>query len=259
MKNDSNEIVSEKSSIGFRAFSIMRKIFIYLLSFFIIIAAILFTADKSPDKSLFGYRHYVVLTDSMEPEFSSGDMVFVKVSGANSVKEGDIITFNVSSESDAYLTHRVTQRLENYKGTGVTCFRTKGDANNTEDSFLVDESRVIGKVRFHVPKLGFIIRFVQMKWYFILPIIMLLIVFFKLMIYYFSLRDDNKKAENQFAEVKTDDGQKVFENGREIPVDVVGSQKDVPEKAEASQKAPQIGHEDLNDRMGGNYENREEK
>ena len=54
MKNGSNEIVSEKSSIGLRVFSIMRKIFIYLLSIFIIIAAILFAADKSPNKSLFG-------------------------------------------------------------------------------------------------------------------------------------------------------------------------------------------------------------
>lgn len=255
MKNDSNEIVSEKSSIGFRTFSIMRKIFIYLLSFFIIIAAILFAADKSPNKSLFGYRHYTVLTDSMEPEFSSGDMVFVKVSGAGSIKEGDIITFNVSSGSDAYLTHRVTQRLENYKGTGVTCFRTKGDANNSEDSFVVDESRVIGKVRFHVPKLGFIVRFVQLKWYFILPIIILLIVFFKLMIYYFSLRDENKKTENQFVQEKNDDGHESSGNVNEIPDKDFGLQKDVQEETEDSQQEPDAGLEKTNDRTEDNHEN----
>jgi len=255
VKNGSNEIVSEKSSIGLRVFSIMRKIFIYLLSIFIIIAAILFAADKSPNKSLFGYRHYTVLTNSMEPEFSSGDMVFVKVSGAGSIKEGDIITFNVSSDSDAYLTHRVTQRLENYKGTGVTCFRTKGDANNSEDSFLIDESRVIGKVKFHVPKLGFIVRFVQLRWYFIFPLIILIIVFFKLMLYYFSLRDENKKTENQSVQEKNDDGHESSENVNEIPDKDSGLQKDVQEETEDSQQEPDAGLEKTNDRTEDNHEN----
>jgi len=255
VKNGSNEIVSEKSSIGLRVFSIMRKIFIYLLSIFIIIAAILFAADKSPNKSLFGYRHYTVLTNSMEPEFSSGDMVFVKVSGTGSIKEGDIITFNVSSDSDAYLTHRVTQRLENYKGTGVTCFRTKGDANNSEDSFLIDESRVIGKVKFHVPKLGFIVRFVQLRWYFIFPLIILIIVFFKLMLYYFSLRDENKKTENQSVQEKNDDGHESSENVNEIPDKDSGLQKDVQEETEDSQQEPDSGLEESNDRTEDNHEN----
>ncbi len=124
---------------------IIRTIFIYLLSACIIIAAILFATDKSPQKSLFGYRYYTVLTPSMEPELSVGDMVIVKLANADEIAEGDVITFNPSSETDAYLTHRVTQLFPDYQGTGVTCFKTKGDANETEDSFLVDSSRLIGK------------------------------------------------------------------------------------------------------------------
>ena len=258
MKNESTETVSKNSSVGFRVFSIMRKVFIYLLSLFIIIAAILFAADKSPNKSLFGYRHYTVLTDSMKPEFSSGDMVFVKVTGAGSINEGDIITFNVSSDSDAYLTHRVTQKIEDYQGTGVTCFRTKGDANNSEDSFLIDESRVIGKVKFHVPKLGLIIRFVQLRWYFILPLIILIIVFFKLMIYYFTLLDDKKKAENHSDQKKTDDVDKNLKDGLEIPDEGSGSNEDVQDETNGSQEATDNGHEILNTRMEDNYEKPEE-
>ncbi len=185
-------------SKGARAFSAIRKIFIYCLSVFIIIIAVVFAASKSPNKSFFGFRYYVVLTDSMVPEFSSGDMVFVRISDAKNINKGDVITFNPSNGGEAYLTHRVTEKLTDYQGTGVTCFRTKGDANNAEDSFLIDESRVIGKVQFHVPKLGIIVRFVQLRWYFIVPLIVLMLVFFKMMKYYFDLKSqkDNDKADN---------------------------------------------------------------
>lgn len=191
---------------GFRIFSIAQRVFVYCLSIFIVIVAIFFAADKSPNKSMFGFRYYTVLTDSMVPEFSSGDMVFVKVAGSKSIKEGDVITFNPSSGSDAYLTHRVIEKITDYQGTGVTCFRTKGDANNADDSFLIDESRVIGKVKFHVPRLGVIVRFIQLRWYFILPLIALIVAFFKMMKYYFTLRgkeDSNEVNDSIKTETRT--------------------------------------------------------
>ncbi|WP_295094272.1 signal peptidase I [Ruminococcus sp.] len=198
MSTIAKEVKVKNNSKGFYVYTIVRKFFIYGLSVFIIVAAIFFAASRSPNKSLFGFRYYIVLTDSMVPEFSSGDMVFVKRTGAEAINEGDIITFNPSSGSDAYLTHRVTEKIANYENTGVICFRTKGDANDSEDSFLIDESRVIGKVKFHVPKLGIIVRFVQLRWYFILPLIILLFVFFRMMKYYFDLKGkENSNNINQ--------------------------------------------------------------
>lgn len=196
----------ENERMGYRIFSAVRTVFVYALAILIVLAAVLFAADRSPDKSIFGYRYYIVLTESMSPVYHSGDMVIVKRCGAESVAEGDAITFNPSSSSDAYLTHRVTQKLENYEGTGVTCFRTKGDANDAEDSFLIDESRLIGKVTFHVPVLGTAVRFVQLRWYFIVPLVLLVIVFFWLMRRWFALRssdDELRIEENRPAEVKT--------------------------------------------------------
>lgn len=198
MSTIAKEVTGKSNSKGFYVYTITRNIFIYCLSVFIVVAAVFFAASKSPNKSILGFRYYIVLTDSMVPEFSSGDMVFVKVSGADSIKEGDIITFNPSSGGDSYLTHRVTEKITDYENTGVTCFRTKGDANDTEDTFLIDESRVIGKVQFHVPKLGMIVRFVQLRWYFILPLIAMLFVFFKMMKYYFDLKGkENSDQINQ--------------------------------------------------------------
>jgi signal peptidase len=128
----------------------------------------------------------------MEPAYSVGDMVFVKIENADNINVGDVITFNPSSDGAAYLTHRVVEKLPDYQGSGTTCFKTKGDANDSEDTFLIDEERVIGVVRFKIPFMGYVVRFVQMRWYFIVPIIALIFVFFKLMGIY--LAPSKKKA-----------------------------------------------------------------
>lgn len=166
--------------------NLIRTVLVYLFAIAIVVSAILFAMDKSPQKSVFGFRYYTVLTPSMEPAYSVGDVVIVKLANADEINTGDVITFNPSSDNNAYLTHRVTEKIQNYEGTGVTCFRTKGDSNNTDDSFLIDSSRVIGKVSFSVPKIGYIIRFVQLRWYFVLPLAVMLIVLLKLMKVYFS-------------------------------------------------------------------------
>ena len=188
--------VPEPSS-GYKVFSLIKKLFIYLLAIGIIIAAIMFAADHSPNKSFFGYRYYTVLTPSMSPTYKTGDMVFVKLQNASDIRVGDVITFNPSSSSDAYLTHRVTQKLENYEGTGVTCFRTKGDANDTEDAMLIDQSRVIGSVKFSIPKLGYIVRFVQLRWYFVAALIILLWIFFRLLNMYLAPKSEEKDITPQ--------------------------------------------------------------
>lgn len=183
-----------------RIFNVLSTVFIYLLSACILIGAVLFAFNTSPTKSIFGYRYYTVLTPSMSPSYEVGDVVFVHIEGADTINEGDVITFNPSSDSEAYLTHRVTEKLENYEGTGVTCFRTKGDANNSEDSFLIDEEKVIGKVVFGIPKLGYIIRFVQLRWYYIAAITVMIIAFIYLLKRYFKAEDDDDEQESDAAE-----------------------------------------------------------
>ena len=182
---------------GYKVFRVVRTIFIYLLAAAIIIAALLFASSATPDKSLFGYRYYTVLTPSMEPSYHVGDMVFVKIEKADNINVGDVITFNPSSDGNAYLTHRVAEKLPDYQGSGVTCFKTKGDANDSEDTFLIDESRVVGTVKLGIPVLGYIVRFVQLRWYFIVPLIILIIVFFKLVGMYLAPR---KKEKAQLSE-----------------------------------------------------------
>ena len=183
-----------------RVFNVVSTAIICLIAVCLVIGALLFALNNSPGKSLFGYRYYTVLTGSMSPSYEVGDVVFVHIEKSDKIKEGDVITFNPSNDSEAYLTHRVTEKLENYKGAGVTCFRTKGDANNSQDSFLISEDKVIGKVVFGIPKLGYIIRFVQLRWYIIAAVIVMIFVFIFLMKRYFKRDDGDESPKPEAAE-----------------------------------------------------------
>jgi len=184
--------------VGAKIFDICFTVFVYLVAAAILIGAILFAFSTRPDKSIFGYRYYNVLTGSMSPVYNVGDMIFVKISDKGSdINVGDVITFNPSLDSDAYLTHRVTEKIENYEGTGKTCFRTKGDANDSGDSFLIEEDRVVGKVTFGVPALGSIVTFVKVRWYLIVPVIIMILVFFKLLKKYFLMGAEDDEEDDQ--------------------------------------------------------------
>ena len=208
-------------SVKYKIFDILGTIITWIVAVGIIVAALIFAQDNSPQKSIFGYRYYTVLTGSMEPELSVGDVVIVKLKDAEDIEVGDVITFNPSSDSEAYLTHRVTEKIEDYDGTGTTCFKTKGDANDTEDSFLIDEARVIGTVELHIPVIGYVIRFVQLRWYYVVPLVILIFIFIRLMKTYFNTDDEEtepQEAEHPAANEEDVKTSAVSETGRSPPV-----------------------------------------
>ena len=104
---------------------------------------------------LLGYRCYNVVSGSMEPEYSVGDLIYVKEVDVNSIKVGDPITF-ILNEDLVVATHRVIDiDAENQH------FYTKGDANEIADSEPVHFKNVIGVPRFSIAKLGYVSDFVQ--------------------------------------------------------------------------------------------------
>lgn len=187
-----------------KAVALITDILFYLLLVGIIVAAIMFATSKTPDKSILGYRYYDVLTGSMEPAYSVGDLIFVKITDASDINVGDPVTFNPGASEDAYLTHRVTEKFENYDGFGTICFKTKGDANDSEDPFVIDQSRMIGVVKFSIPFLGYIVQFVQYNYIMIIIFIVLFSVFFTLLRKFTELSAELKALEKEEAEENTD-------------------------------------------------------
>ncbi len=185
--------------LGAKIFDIAFTVFVYLVAAAILFGAVLFAFNTSSDKALFGYRYYTIRTGSMSPTYNVGDMIFVKLSDANEINVGDVITFNPAGNGETYLTHRVAEKIDNYENTGITCFKTKGDANEDTDSFLIDADRVIGKVTFSIPGLGYVVTFIQMRWYLIIPVIIMIAVFFLLLKRYFLMgkEDDDKEKTDK--------------------------------------------------------------
>ena len=83
-----------------------------------------------------------VMSGIMQPTIPTGSLVIVKKTPFEKVTTGDIVTF---SQGPSYVTHRVI-------GVEPTHVITQGDNNNTADSEPVKS--ILGKVVFHLPKLG---------------------------------------------------------------------------------------------------------
>ena len=104
---------------------------------------------------IMGYKVFTVISGSMEPVYSVGDLIYVKSVDPYSVEVGDPITF-VLNENLAVATHRV---IEVDKANMY--FYTKGDANEIPDAAPVHFNNLIGKPQFAVPMLGYVSDFVQ--------------------------------------------------------------------------------------------------
>jgi signal peptidase len=102
-----------------------------------------------------GYQCFTVISGSMEPKYSVGDLIYVKNVDANTIQVGDDITF-ILNEDLVVATHRVVRiDAENQR------LYTKGLANEIEDSDPVHFNNVIGVPQFSIPKLGYVSDFVQ--------------------------------------------------------------------------------------------------
>jgi signal peptidase I len=98
-----------------------------------------------------GYRSLTVLTGSMEPTLETGSVVVDEVIQPTEARIGDIVTFTDPANRDRQITHR----LRSVRVEGNTAHMvTKGDANDTAERWDIPVDGEVGRVIFHVPKLG---------------------------------------------------------------------------------------------------------
>lgn len=113
--------------------------------------------DREP--SVFGYKMYIVMSGSMSPTLKTGSLVIVDPIDPGNVAPGDIITFRGDDHGGNITTHRVIE----VEKSGALFFRTKGDANEVEDPMLVSANRLIGKVMFSIPYIGYAFSYTRTK------------------------------------------------------------------------------------------------
>lgn len=108
---------------------------------------------------LVGFKVFTVLSGSMEPAYPVGSLIYVKKVDYTKLKSGDVITFMLDENTVA--THRIVEVVPDEENPSVLRFRTKGDANDSEDGQLVHYKNVIGTPVLVIPKLGYLASFIQ--------------------------------------------------------------------------------------------------
>ena len=115
------------------------------------------TLDKTDAKSMFGYRAYVITTNSMEPTINVGDIIIVS-----------------GIEKDKIITHRIVGIEETEKGLKYV---TKGDNNLTKDTEEISYEQILGTIVLKIPRIGNIILLLEDKIYIILLLNLILIIY----------------------------------------------------------------------------------
>lgn len=100
----------------------------------------------------FVYRPVAIMSNSMQPVFSRGDMVIVqKVGETMDIRVGDIVQYNKRNKN---ITHRVVGIHVGNEVTGQA-YITKGDNNSSNDTEFVYSAEITGVVRGRIPLVGY--------------------------------------------------------------------------------------------------------
>ena len=111
-----------------------------------VMVAVILTALPLTLPRLFGLSVYHVTSGSMEPELPEGSVAYTRYLQPELVEQGDVIAF---LHNGSVVMHRVV-RNRMVEGDYIT----KGDANDALDPEPVSYGALVGRVEYHVPRLG---------------------------------------------------------------------------------------------------------
>lgn len=149
-----------------KALNLIKNIFVWLMVA-LAVCMMIFTVvsvntfDRS-DRSLFGLKMFIVLSDSMsKTDFDAGDLVLVKEVDPKDLKEGDIIAYTSQNTSNygETVTHKIRRLTTD--ASGEPGFITYGTTTDTDDETVVTYPYVLGKYKSHIPKVGKFFMFLK--------------------------------------------------------------------------------------------------
>ena len=127
----------------------MKKIRVCNCIAYVLLVCLILAVSPFVLPKLFGIEPYGILSNSMEPSYPIGSVVYVKKCQSDAVSAGDVITFSLSVQNENVATHRIVEKDDQQQ-----VFITKGDHNQEIDATPVSYQRLIGKVALCVPMLG---------------------------------------------------------------------------------------------------------
>ena len=147
---------------------ILSNAIIVLLILYIIIT--LFVPKLS--MTIFGFRSFIVVSSSMEPDIHVNDMIFVRRPKEDNLEERDVITFLVyipEVQEESYVTHYIGEITTDEFGT--TIYKTQGatKAPGDYDDWTDSEGNPVditfddieGEYLFRIPYIGYVVTMLQ--------------------------------------------------------------------------------------------------
>lgn len=107
-----------------------------------------------------GFTPFVVLSDSMAPQYQAGDLVYIQSHEPTGIEVGDIIAYRAESpdgEDRRVVLHRVVAADRE-----AEVFTAKGDANGHADADPVPYNQVVGTAAFAIPQIGHLSTFLSL-------------------------------------------------------------------------------------------------
>ena len=150
-----------------KALKIIKTTMVWLVValavFMMIFTIISVTTFNRNDRSLFGYKAYIVNSDSMsKTDFDAGDLIFVKETDPSTLEKGDIITFMSQDPGESFgetITHKIRKKTTD--ANGEPGFVTYGTTTGKDDETIVTYTYILGKYEFTIPYLGTFFNFLK--------------------------------------------------------------------------------------------------
>lgn len=152
------------------------------------------TKDDQHVSNLFGYTPLVVKSDSMQPTFAAGDLIFIHTCDTTTLKEGDIICFHTIIENQYALN---THRIESIEGSGeIRSYTTIGDNNQgVTDTHVISDGDIVGKYVGHIKGAGKVMDFISSSVGFLVVIVLPMLIFFIYQVYHLIMISIRLKKE----------------------------------------------------------------
>ena len=234
-----------------KALNIIKTTLVWLVVllavFMMIFTVISVTTFNRNDRSLFGFKMYIVNSDSMAAtDFNAGSLILVKEVDPSTLKEGDIITF-MSQDTDSFgetITHKIRKVTTDAEGNPG--FITYGTTTDTDDETIVTYPYVLGKYQSYVPGLGTFFNFLKTTpGYFVCiftPFMLIILYeglkFFNLFRRYKNEQMEEMQAERDKIEAERAENAKMLEELKALKAQLEGGQEKPPVDETVSDTAP---------------------
>lgn len=142
-----------------KIFSLTGKILEWFIFTVIVLAFLAVVSPYLPSRDKF--QTYIVASGSMEPAIKAGSVALIKPVKESPISKNDIIAFTSPHDQKQIVLHRVKTIVDK---NGLITFLTKGDNNNSPDSWEVPAVSVKGVMLVGVPYIGHIASAIKTPW-----------------------------------------------------------------------------------------------